>query len=90
MVSAPRRPAPLPRNQAKSIQDQMSKKKKTSKSAETRKNQRRGRPGHHYHRSDIVLGFFLILLVPALGFLGYYLFWRLLTEDNIFVRPDSL
>lgn len=61
----------------------MSKKKKTPKSAQTRKDQRHGRPGHKYHRSDIVLGFFLILLVPALGFLGYYLLWRERPEEPI-------
>ena len=61
----------------------LKKKKKTSNSAQTRKDKRRGRPGHKYHRSDVVQGFFLILLVPALGLLGYYFLWRERPEEPL-------
>lgn len=67
----------------------MPKKNKKQKSTQTaaRPDPRRRRPAHRYHRSDVILGFLLILLVPALGFLGYYLFWR--EHDEEFPVPTS-
>ena len=63
------------------------KKRKKQRNTQTaaRPDQWRRRPAHRYRPFDVVLGFLLILLVPALGFLGYYLLWR--DHDEEFPVP---